>query len=178
MAVALRLDDFHPPYLGVVSGGDAVLARARLAAATAVQLGLPVYLTEQVPGKLGATDASLVASVGSSAQVFPKSDFSALAAEGLVERIRDQGVDHLLLAGVEGSVCVHQTAIQALAEGWGVTLLADAIGSRRPSDQTLCLDALARAGAHVLPVETVFYALLGGSGHPAFRDFTRRVREA
>lgn len=178
MAAALLLIDLQTPFLGAVASGPAVLARARLAAAAADRLGLPVYLTEQVPDKLGGSDSTLLAAAGASARVFPKSAFSALAAPGILERIRDQGVDHLLLAGVEGSVCVHQTAIHALAEGLGVTLLCDAVGSRRPDDQAACLAALARAGAHVLPVETVFYALLGGADHPAFRDFTRLVKEA
>ena len=178
MAAALLLIDLQPPFLGAVAAGPAVLARARLAARAAALLGLPVYATEQVPEKLGATDASLLAAAGDDARVFPKSAFSSLAAPGLLDRIRDQGVDHLLLAGVEGPICVHQTAVQALAEGLGVTLLCDAVGARRPADQDACLAALARAGAHVLPVETVFYALLGGAGHPAFRDFTRLVKEA
>lgn len=178
MAAALLLIDLQAPFLGAVADGPAVLARARLAAASAALLGLPVLLTEQVPAKLGPTDASLLAAAGSSALAFPKSAFSALAAPGLLGHLRDHAVDHLLLAGVEGPVCVHQTAVHALAEGFGVTLLADAVGARRPEDQSLCLEALARAGAHVLPVETVFYALLGGSEHPAFRDFTRLVKEA
>jgi nicotinamidase-related amidase len=178
MAVALLLVDLQAPFLGVVADGPAVLARARLAAAAADRLGLPVVLTEQAPAKLGPTEASLLAAAGPAARVFPKTAFSALDAPGLLGRLRGQGVDHLLIAGVEGPVCVHQTAIQALAEGLGVTLLCDALGARRPADQVACLEALARAGAHVLPVETVFYALLGGADHPAFRDFTRLVKEA
>jgi len=178
MAAALLLIDLQPPFLGAVADGPGILARARLAARAAALLGLPAYVTEQAPEKLGATDASLLAAAGDAARVFPKAAFSALAAPGLLDHLRDQGVDHLLLAGVEGPVCVHQTAVHALAEGLGVTLLCDAIGARRPPDQEACLAALARAGAHILPVETVFYALLGGAGHPAFRDFTRLVREA
>lgn len=178
MAAALLLIDLQNPFLGAVADGPAVLARARLAAASAALLGLPVLLTEQVPAKLGPTDASLLAAAGPAAQAFPKSAFSSLAAPGLLGHLRDHAVDHLLLSGVEGPVCVHQTAVHALAEGLGVTLLCDAIGARRPADQRASLEALARAGAHVLPVETVFYALLGGSEHPAFRDFTRLVKEA
>lgn len=178
MAAVLLLIDLQAPFLGAVADGPAVLARARLAAASSALLGIPILLTEQAPHKLGPTDPSLLAAAGSSARAFPKSSFSSLGAPGLLGQLRDLGADHLLLAGVEGPVCVHQTAVQAMAEGLGVTLLADAIGSRRPGDQRACLDALARAGAHVLPVETVFYALLGGADHPAFRDFTRLVKEA
>jgi hypothetical protein len=40
----------------------------------------------------------------------------------------------------------------------------------------VCLDALARAGAHVLPVESVFYALLRDVKHPFFKPYTELVK--
>ena len=82
----------------------------------------------------------------------------------------------LLLLGLEGPVCVHQTAIEAVRRGLGVTVLADAVTSRRPGDQAVCFEALRQADVSVLPVETVFYSLLRGADHPAFKDFTELVK--
>lgn len=178
MPAALLVIDAQPPFLGTVAGGDQVLRRSRLAVGAARLIGTPVLFTEQVPAKLGGTEAGLLATAGEGAPVFPKDAFSALAATGVLAALRDLDVDHLLLAGVEGPICVHQTAVQALAEGLGVTLLADAIGARRPDDQTHVFSALRHAGAHVLPVETVFYALLGGADHPQFKAFTALVKSA
>lgn len=178
MPAALLVIDAQPTLLGVAPDGAAVLARCRLAVAGARLLGLPVLFTEQAPAKLGATDPSLLAAAGETPTVFAKTTFSALGAEGLLEALRDRGVDHLLLAGVEGPICVHQTAVQALAEDFGVTLLGDAIGARRPGDQALVLEALRRAGAHVLPVETVLYSLMGGAEHPRFREMAGLVKAA
>lgn len=178
MPAALLVIDAQPPFLGAVAGGDQVSRRVRLAIGAARLLGLPVLLTEQVPAKLGGTEPGLLAAAGEGAPVFAKDAFSALAAPGLLAALRDLGVDHLLLAGVEGPICVHQTAVQVLAEGMGVTLLADAIGARRPDDQAVALAALRQAGANVLPVETVFYALLGRADHPQFRAFTALVKSS
>jgi nicotinamidase-related amidase len=178
MPAALLVIDVQPPFLAAVAEGDAVRARCRLAVAAARLLGVPVLLTEQAPGKLGATDPSVLAAAGEAPPTFPKEAFSALRAPGLAEALRDLRADHLLLAGVEGPVCVHQTAVQALAEDLGVTLLGDAIGARRPGDQAMAFESLRRAGAHVLPVETVFYSMLGGSDHPRFREFTALVKAA
>jgi hypothetical protein len=55
--------------------------------------------------------------------------------------------------------------------------LSDAVGARRPDDARVCLDSLMRAGAHVLPSETVFYALLREVGHPFFRAYTQLVKQ-
>jgi len=50
------------------------------------------------------------------------------------------------------------------------------VGARRPDDAATCLAALRHAGAHVLPSETVFYALLGDARHPFFRTYTQLVK--
>jgi len=178
MPAALLVIDAQPPFLAAVHGGDAVRRRCRLAVAAAQLLGLPVLFTEQVPAKLGGTDPELLAAAGEPSAVFAKSAFSSLAADGLRERLVALGVDHLLLVGVEGPVCVYQTATEAMGEGLGVTLLSDAIGARRPDDQAVVLSALRHAGAHVLPVETVLYAMLGGADHPQFKAFTALVKSA
>jgi hypothetical protein len=52
------------------------------------------------------------------------------------------------------------------------------VTGRRSEDGQACLAALRAAGAHVLPAETVFYALLGDATHPQFRAFTELVKQA
>jgi len=87
-------------------------------------------------------------------------------------------VSQLLICGLEIPVCVYQTAMDALREGLGVTILSDAVTGRRSVDGQACLEALRAAGAHVLPTETVFYAMLGDATHPQFRAFTELVKLA
>lgn len=169
--------DLQPVFIAAVNGGDAVQRRCALAVAAAAGLGLPVAFTEQVPQKLGATTPALRAAAPT-APAWPKHTFSALADPAIrTALLETDPVEHLLLCGVETPICVYQTAVDALAAGVQVTVLSDAVGSRRPDDARVALDALARHGAHVLPVETVFYALLGSTVHPFFRAFTRLVKE-
>ena len=40
-----------------------------------------------------------------------KAAFSCARAEGFVERLRDLGADHVILAGIEAHVCVLLTAL-------------------------------------------------------------------
>ncbi len=150
--------------------------RCEFAVAAAVGLGLPVAFTEQVPQKLGATAPELLA-LAPGALTFAKETFSALADATIRNAlIRERQIEHLLMCGIETSICVYQTALEALAEDLHVTLLNDAVGARRPDDASACVEALRRAGAHVLPSETVFYALLGGVRHPYFKAYTQLVK--
>jgi nicotinamidase-related amidase len=175
---ALLVVDVQPTFLQAMPAGEACLRRCRLAVGAARLLGLPIFFTEQVPAKLGPTHPDLLQAAGESPQVFGKTAFSALAAPGLPEALQAAGITHLLVAGLEGPVCVHQTAVAALRADLGVTLLVDAITARRPEDGAVCLAALRHAGATVLPVETVFYAMLGDAADHRFRAFTALVKQA
>ena len=83
---------------------------------------------------------------------------------------------NILLCGIETPVCIYQTSIAALAAGLQVTVLSDAIGARREDDAHSCLAALRHQGAHVLPAETVFYAMIQDVAHPYFRAYTQLVK--
>jgi nicotinamidase-related amidase len=168
--------DLQPTFLASMPEGPATLRRCQLAVAAAAGLGLPVAFTEQVPAKLGSTDPTLRA-LAPDAAVWPKHTFSALADPAIHHALRsERAVNHLLLCGLETAVCVYQTAADALAEDIQVTLLSDAVCGRRSNDSAAALAALTRLGAHVLPVETVFYSLLHDAEHPFFRSFTALVK--
>lgn len=170
--------DLQPVFLRAVADGPRILGRCQFAVASASGLGLAVAFTEQVPGKLGATDPSLLALVDRP-DVHAKEAFSALAP-GTPARagiLVGGKTEHLLLCGVETPVCVYQTALDALKAGLTVTVLSDCVGARREADARACLGALARAGAHVLPAEAVFYSIIAGASHPFFKSYTELVKK-
>src|SRR5690606_1951546 len=99
------------------------------------------------------------------AAVYAKTTFSVFGDDGISDTLRDLDIEHIILCGIETPVCVYQTALGALDADLQVTVLTDAIGARRPVDASVCLGGLARAGVHLLPSESVFYALLHDAGH-------------
>jgi nicotinamidase-related amidase len=176
--VALLVIDVQPTFLKVMPAGDDCLRRCRLAVSAAQLLGVPVIFTEQVPSKLGPTHPELLLTAGEGRAVFGKTAFSAFGAPGLSEAFGKMQVSQLLICGLEVPICVYQTAMDALREGMGVTILVDAVTGRRADDNQSCLGALKAAGAHILPVETVFYAMLADATHPQFRAFSELVKQA
>ena len=175
--VALLVIDVQPTFLKAMQGGEGCLRRCLLAASAAKLLGVPVLFTEQVPAKMGPTHPDLLLAAGESRAVFGKTAFSAFGAPGLVEAFGKMQVSQLLICGLEIPVCVYQTAMDALRAGMGATILSDAVTGRRSADGQACLEALRAAGAHILPTETVFYAMVGDATHPQFRAFTELVKQ-
>lgn len=170
--------DMQPVFIKAMSSGDRVQRRCEFAVAAAQGIGLPMLFTEQVPEKLGGTVASL-RNLALSAPALGKRTFSALGDDGIRDAVLgEHEVEHLILCGIETSVCVYQTAIAAMAQGLEVTVLSDCVDARRPDDAQVCLTALLKSGAHILPSETVFYALLHDVGHPFFKAYTQLVKSA
>lgn len=173
--VLLLCVDLQPAFLKVIHDGEAVRKRCAFAIEVAAGLGMPVAFTEQLSRKLGGTDPDLLA-LAPGAAVFEKSAFSVFGDDGIVDALRAMDLEHIVLCGIETPICIYQSALGALDANLQVTVLTDAIGARRPADAAVCLSALARAGVHLLPAETVFYALLHDAGHPFFKSYTKLVK--
>ena len=174
---ALLAVDLQSALFGALPAATARALQARVSLALAACSGLriPILFSEQVPAKLGPT-APALRKLAPAAPVFGKNTFSAVADTHLLGALRDRRVEHILLAGLETPVCIYQTALDALAERFQVTVLSDAVAARRGDDHAACLSALRHVGVHVLPVETVFYALLHDASHPYFKTFTSLVK--
>lgn len=168
--------DLQPVFLAAITGGPAVLRRCQFALEAATGFGIPALFTEQIPAKLGATAPELTGAVPN-LETHAKDSFSAFGDDLITRRLQEIGADHLLLCGVETTICVYQTAIAALRNEYQVTVLTDCIGARRLDDAERALAALARAGCHLLSAETVFYALLNDARHPFFRPYTALVKK-
>lgn len=176
-SVTLVAVDLQPTLLAMLpEGGAAVLQRSCFALEAAGLLGLGRVLTVQVPAKLGPLHPD-IQNVALGAPILAKSSFSAFEEPAFLPLLESTGVDHILIAGVETSICVYQTALGALEQGFHVTLLSDCVDGRRPQDAAQVFATLRRAEAYVLPSEAVFYSMLKSADHPAFRAFNQLVKQ-
>jgi hypothetical protein len=82
-----------------------------------------------------------------------------------------------VLAGMETHVCVQQTALDLLAEGFRVYVAADAVSCRFPIDHEFALRRMAQAGAIVTTAEAAAFEWVGQSGTPEFKVLSKLVQE-
>lgn len=175
--LGLLVIDLQDAFLKAIPNRDTLLKRCSFSIEAAKLLGAQIAVTEQLPEKLGHTNAELAACLPKPTPTFDKSAFSALQAEGISRWIESSQIDHLLLIGIETPICIYQTAVEALGNGTGVTLLSDCLGERRSEDRGPIVQQLLAMGTHVLPSETIFYSLLGSANHPKFRAYTQLVKQ-
>ncbi len=174
--LGLLVIDLQDAFLKVIPDFKTILKRSAFAVEAATLLGCKVAVTEQIPSKLGETTDTIKKLLPEQALIFEKESFSAMEATGVDRWIEINQLDHLLLIGIETSICIYQTAVQALGDKTSVTLLSDCIGERRNEDRDSVFQQLLAMEAHVLPSETIFYSLLGSASHPKFREFAKIVK--
>lgn len=137
-------------------------------------LEVPVTVTEQYPKGLGPTTPVLAEKVTERPD---KVAFSCCAIPAVTASFRQQGRSKILLTGMETHVCVLNTALDLLAEGFQVYLAVDAVASRFVLDHDIALGRLEKAGAILTTSETAVFEWVGGSGHPKFKQVSALVQE-
>ncbi len=132
-------------------------------------LQIPLFVTEQVPEKMGPTVLDHLP------KAFPKSAFSCLGDPQFHASL-SLGIREYVLAGIETHVCVLQTARDFINEGYRVTVLQDAVGSRSEKDYLSALEEMRGFGVRLSSVETILFELLRGANAPEFRTIRDIVK--
>jgi nicotinamidase-related amidase len=147
----------------------------KILVSAARRLDVPVLVTEQYPRGLGRTLPEL-RTLLRDVLAFEKTAFSCVGADGFMDRIRALGADHVILVGIEAHVCVLLTALDLLTHGLRVSIVADAVCSRRPANLEIGVRQARHAGAVVTATETVVFQLLGSADSDAFRELSKLLR--
>lgn len=172
---ALLVVDMQERLLKLIRGHEKLIWNVRRLIDGAKILGLPVAATEQYPQGLGPTAALLAERLG---QIPAKLKFSCGECGDIFADWRERGIYKILLCGIESHVCVQQTAIDLLGEGYQIYLAADAIGARGTMDHDIALRRLDSAGATLTTTEAALFEWCEVAGTPEFKQVSALVRES
>ncbi len=132
----LLVVDVQQKLIDLIDGHARIVWNIRRLIDAAKALGMPVLATEQYPQGLGPTTAELSPLLG---RVVNKTAFSCGASVELCQELRSLGRSKWLVCGIEAHVCVQQSVLDLLAEGFNIYVAADAIGSRYSIDYEIAL---------------------------------------
>lgn len=173
-ATALLCIDVQEKLVASIAGGDRVVWNVRRLIDGAKVLGVEVAGTEQYPRGLGPTVAPLAERLG---PLPDKLAFSCGECPEIFERLRQRRIDDILVCGIEAHVCVQQTVLDLLADGWRVFVAVDAIGSRFEMDYRVALRRMEAAGAMLTTTEAALFEWCRHAGTPEFKQISQLARE-
>lgn len=167
--------DFQERLMPVMQGRDEVEDRSAKLISGAKVLGLPVIVTQQYTKGIGETTEKIAEALGDFTHV-EKTAFSSMNNDDFREKIASYGKKTAVVCGVEAHICVQQTVLQLLDEGYSVYLAADCVSSRNAYDRDVALARMREAGAVVTTYESILYELLGDSRAEGFKEISKIVK--
>lgn len=168
---ALIVVDVQEKLLPPIFNKETLVKNSQLLIRLAKILSIPVVVTTQYRKGLGETVPE-IASLLTDVPAFDKMEFSCFGSDQFRSRLKSLpgSRNTVLLCGMESHICVAQTALAALNEGYLVHVASDAVGSRAEWNWKIGLDRMRAAGAVISSTEMMMYELLRCSGTPQFKE--------
>ncbi|RLK63699.1 isochorismatase family protein [Atopobacter sp. AH10] len=132
-------------------------------------------VTEQYPKGLGPTIEELSPFL-KDAYVYPKTRFNACIKE-VLNHLNDS-IQHVVIIGMETSICIEQTAHQLLEDypHLKVHLIRDAVTARSLKEHEWALSQLQTDGVSLISSETFLYRLISDAKNPSFKTIAQLVK--
>jgi nicotinamidase-related amidase len=174
---ALVVIDIQQKLLPPIFQKEQLVRNAQLLIRAAGILKIPALVSTQYAKGLGATVPE-IASLLHGNEAIDKTLFSCFGSDLFCDAVKHLP-DHpntLLLCGMESHICVAQTALAALREGYLVHIASDAVGSRSEWNWKIGLDRMRAAGAIISSTEMMIYELMRSSSSAAFKDLLPHLK--
>ncbi|MBZ0166180.1 MAG: isochorismatase family protein [Candidatus Omnitrophica bacterium] len=143
---------------------------------TAQYLEMPILVTEQVPEKIGRTIPEILGVFTTDPPVIAKESFSCWRSPQFKKVVTDIQRREIIICGIEAHVCVSQTVLDLIQDGFRVGCVADAVSARTADNRRVGLRRIRAAGADILSVEMIATELLKTSTHPKFREILKLIK--
>jgi len=168
---ALIVVDIQEKLLPPIWEKERFVRNAQLLIRLAGILKIPTLATTQYSKGLGNTVPE-IASLLPDTPTLDKLTFSCFGSDvfcSLLKRLPGPRTT-VLLCGMETHICVMQTALGALRDGYLLHVASDAVSSRTEMNWRIGLERMRAAGAILSSTEMMIYELLRSSGAPAFKE--------
>jgi len=138
---------------------------------------IPILVTEQE--KLGTTVQEIknVLKNFDSYKPIRKLDFSCYRNEEFRRILEQSGFSNLLICGIETHICVIQTALDLIGNGYMVQIPRDATSSHTKEDFETAISRLRDSGAVITTTEALIYELTGKAGTKEFKKILEIIKE-
>jgi nicotinamidase-related amidase len=174
---SLLVIDIQEKLLPPIFQKDQLLRNAKLLIRAAEVMKIPTVISTQYSRGLGQTVPE-IASLLAENQTIDKDKFSCFGSEMFCAALKrvPGNRNTLLLCGMESHICVTQTALAALREGYLVHVASDAVSSRTEWNWKIGLERMRAAGAVISSTEMMIYELMKSSASSAFKQMLPHLK--
>jgi nicotinamidase-related amidase len=170
--------DVQQKLMPVIDGRETIERNIERLVRGSKVVDIPAILTEQYVQGLGTTVPIIRRAFEETSGYVPieKACFSGYGCAEFVMATRNLHRKQAIVAGIEAHVCVYQTVGDLLANGYDVTIIADAISSRTQANKEIAIRRMIFDGARLSSTEMALFELTVSSGTDEFREISRLVK--
>lgn len=172
----LAVIDFQEKLVPAMENKEKLIDKAKRLIEGVRTCNVPVAVTQQYTLGLGKTVEPLISALGEDYLPIDKLHFSAYNCEDFKEILQYREKNTVILCGIEAHICVLQTALDLLENGYDVFLVEDACASRKNEDFTWGINRVAEAGGMITTVEAVLMELIGGAKDSNFKAISKIIK--
>lgn len=174
---ALVVVDIQSKLLPPIFQKEQLVRNSQLLIRAAGILKIPSLVSTQYARGLGGTVPE-IASLLPQTEPIDKQLFSCFGSDVFCTMLKrlPGNRNTLLLCGMESHICVMQTALGALREGYIVHVASDAVSARTEWNWKIGLERMRAAGTILSSTEMIVYELLRSSGAPAFKELLPHLK--
>ncbi len=169
----LIIIDFQEKLAPHIVGIDRIIANSRKLIRACKVFGIPMLVTEQK--KLGNT----VDDIRELLDVEPiqKISFSCCGSEEFMKKLKSLNRKTCILIGIEAHICILQTALDLMREGYEVYVALDCIGSRNELDKDVAIQRMIKEGVIPATAESLIFEILQTAEAEEFKEILKIVKE-
>ncbi|MCX6148449.1 MAG: hydrolase [Candidatus Kapabacteria bacterium] len=139
-------------------------------------LNIPIQITEQYVKGLGPTITTIQEELDEDYKPIEKMEFSCLDNESYSLALKSTGKKNVIIMGIESHVCVMQTVIDLIANGYQPIVIEDCVSSRKLSDKNTAINRMRAEGAIISSYEAILFELCRVSGTEEFKLISKIVK--
>lgn len=172
---ALIVVDIQEKFKPAIFEMDRVIDNTKKVIEGARILEIPIIVTEQYSKGLGRTVDTIRASLGNF-QPIEKLSFSCFGEQKFLNELEKLNVTDIIILGIEAHVCITKTILDAIAKGYRVHLVTDAISSRSESNLKIAVERAKQAGAFLASSEMILFQLMDSAGTEEFKRINEIIK--
>jgi nicotinamidase-related amidase len=173
---ALAVIDMQEAFRMVIPDFAEVASRISKAVEGARLLEVPVIVTEQYPKGLKHTAEEILPHLPAESQAIEKLCFSSCGAADFQAQLERRQTRQVIVCGIEAHICVMQTVLDLLSQGYEVFMLVDCITSRKHASKEVALARLTQAGAIPSNLEMALFEMMKTADSPQFKAVQKLIK--
>lgn len=167
--------DYQERLVPVMEDRDTLIRNANILVKGMNLLEVPMIASQQYTKGIGMTVEEIQHEI-TPFEYFDKLSFSCCQDEAILGEIKKYNKKNIIVCGIEAHICVLQTVLDLLEEGYHVIVVEDCIGSRKKGDKKVALKRMEKEGAILTTYESILFELTKIAGNDTFKAISKLIK--